>query len=201
MKKIKLSTLKPNPNNPREITEKGLSDLRNSIKEFEEMMFLRPIIVDENNMILGGNMRYQGLILLGYKEIPASWVTQAKGLTEEQKQEFIIKDNVSYGRWNWDDIANGWETAKLKSWGLEIPGWLGEFLPDDDDDDDGENAGDTAQDKPKGVMGNDFSALEIVMNHDSKLFVLGILNEVRKEKDLESLEDALVFIFREYQKS
>ena len=85
------------------------------------MMELRPIIIDENNVILGGNMRSNALKHLGYKELPAEWVKQASELTEEQKQEFIVKDNVGFGDWDWDILANEWDTEKLQEWGLDIP--------------------------------------------------------------------------------
>jgi hypothetical protein len=85
------------------------------------MMELRPIIIDEGNIILGGNMRYNALKHLGYKELPVEWVKQANELTEEQKQEFIVKDNVGFGEWDWDILANEWDTEKLEEWGLELP--------------------------------------------------------------------------------
>jgi len=85
------------------------------------MMELRPIIIDEGNIILGGNMRFNALKHLGYKELPVEWVKQANELTEEQKQEFIVKDNVGFGEWDWDILANEWDTEKLEEWGLELP--------------------------------------------------------------------------------
>lgn len=82
------------------------------------MMELRPIIVDEDNMILGGNMRYKALKELGYKEIPDTWVKKASELTDEEKKEFIVKDNVGFGDWDWELIANEWDEAQIEDWGM-----------------------------------------------------------------------------------
>jgi hypothetical protein len=82
------------------------------------MLELRPIVIDENNIVLGGNMRLKACIEAGLKDVP---VKQAKELTEEQKKEFIVKDNVGYGEWDWDDLANNWDEQLLTEWGLDIP--------------------------------------------------------------------------------
>jgi hypothetical protein len=114
---MKLSKLKLNDKNPRTITESEFNKLKNSVKSFEKMMSLRPIVVDEKNVILGGNQRYRALQALGYKEIPDEWVKQAKDLSEEEKKEFIIKDNVPLGQWDWDMLANeDWQEDKLNDW-------------------------------------------------------------------------------------
>ena len=121
--KIKLSTLKANPGNPRRISEAKMDALKKSLSGFEQMMTLRPIVVDETWTVLGGNMRLQALKQLGHKEIPREWVKIATDLTEEQKREFIIKDNVGFGEWDWDVLGNEWEAEQLGEWGLEVPGW------------------------------------------------------------------------------
>jgi hypothetical protein len=118
---MKITELKPNPNNPRLIKDDKFKKLCDSIQAFPKMMELRPIIIDEGNIILGGNMRFNALKHLGYKELPVEWVKQANELTEEQKQEFIVKDNVGFGEWDWDILANEWDTEKLGEWGLELP--------------------------------------------------------------------------------
>ena len=119
---IKLSTIKPNPTNPRLVKDDKFLKLVESIKQFgEKMMPLRPMVVDENNILLGGNMRYKALKELKYKEVPESWIKQANDLTEEEKKEFIIKDNVGFGIWDWEVLANEWDSEELESWGLDIP--------------------------------------------------------------------------------
>lgn len=118
---IKVSTLKKNPNNPRQIRGEKLELLKKSITEFEKMMELRPMIIDENNTILGGNMRLSAIKALGIKEIPDSWIKRADNLTDEEKREFIIKDNNSFGEYDWDALANEWSDLPLQDWGLDLP--------------------------------------------------------------------------------
>ena len=115
--KIKINEIKSNVSNPRIIKDAKFKKLVKSIKEFPEMLDLRPIVIDENNIILGGNMRHKACIEAGLTEVP---VKIAKGLTVEQKQEFIIKDNVSFGEWEWDILGNEWSTKDLSNWGLDV---------------------------------------------------------------------------------
>lgn len=118
---MKLSALKPNEDNPRKIDDKKLQKLINSLKEFPKMMELRPIIIDADSVILGGNMRYLALKELGYKNIPDEWVKRADTLTEEEKERFIIADNVGFGEWDWDLLTEDWDVDKLENWGLKKP--------------------------------------------------------------------------------
>jgi ParB-like chromosome segregation protein Spo0J len=113
-----ITEIKSNPNNPRLIKDHKFKQLVKSIQEFPQMLELRPIVIDENNMVLGGNMRLKACLEAGLTDVP---VKQAKELTEEQKKEFIVKDNVGYGEWDWDDLANNWEAEELTDWGLDIP--------------------------------------------------------------------------------
>ena len=113
-----ITQIKPNPNNPRIIKDDKFKKLVKSIQDFPQMLELRPIVIDENNVVLGGNMRLKACIEAGLKDVP---VKQAKDLTEEQKKEFIVKDNVGYGEWDWDDLANNWNVEDLTEWGLDIP--------------------------------------------------------------------------------
>lgn len=116
--KMKIELIKPNPENPRVIKDEKYKKLVKSIQDFPEMLELRPIVIDENNVVLGGNMRLRALQELGYKEVP---IVRASSLTEAQKKEFIIKDNIGYGEWNWDTLANDWDPNDLDEWGLDIP--------------------------------------------------------------------------------
>jgi hypothetical protein len=118
MSKLKISEIKPNPNNPRNIKREQLDKLKQSIKDFPQMFNIRPIIVDENNMVLGGNMRLKALEELGYDDVS---IIKVDDLTEEQKKEFIIKDNLSYGDWDWDMLELDWDIELLQDWGLDMP--------------------------------------------------------------------------------
>ena len=124
---IKLSTLKPNPKNPRLIKDDKFKKLVKSIEQFPEMMEKRPMICVTDNdgklYPLGGNMRLRAIQELKFKEIPDTWVMLADDWTVEQRLEFTIKDNVGFGEWNWEDLANEWDTEQLSDWGLDIPVW------------------------------------------------------------------------------
>lgn len=120
---MKLSDIKINPKNPRIIKDDRFKKLVKSVEEFPKMMKLRPIVIDEQGMVLGGNMRLKVLQHLKFKEIPDEWVKRADELTEDEKQRFIVSDNVGFGDWDWDELANEWDAVKLEEWGLEIPSW------------------------------------------------------------------------------
>ena len=115
---VKISKVKGNPSNPRIIKNDKFKKLVKSIQEFPEMLKLRPIVVDEDMMVLGGNMRLKASKEAGLKEV---WIEIAEGLTEEQKKEFIVKDNVGFGEWDWDILANEWDAYLLEDWGLDVP--------------------------------------------------------------------------------
>jgi len=117
---IKLSDIKSNPNNPRLIKDDKFKKLVNSIKEFPKMMDLRPIIIDNDSMILGGNMRLKALLELKYSEVPNEWIKKAKDLTEDETRRFIIADNVGFGEHDWDLLANEWDSEQLIEWGLDV---------------------------------------------------------------------------------
>lgn len=135
---MKLTNLKSNPSNPRIIKDDKFKKLVKSIKDFPEMMDKRPIVcvtdVDGKLYPLGGNMRLKALQELNFKEIPDSWVMLADNWTQEQRKEFIIKDNVGYGEWDWDDLANNWDAEKLDEWGLDIPDFAVKELEAEEDD-------------------------------------------------------------------
>ena len=114
---VKISKVKGNPKNPRIIKNDKFKKLVKSIQEFPEMLKLRPIVVDEDMMVLGGNMRLKASKDAGLKEV---WIEVAEGLTEEQKKEFIVKDNVGFGEWEWDMLANEWDSVQLADWGLDV---------------------------------------------------------------------------------
>ena len=116
--KVKIGKIKNNPNNPRLIKDDKFKKLVKSVKEFPEMLEIRPIVVDKDNIVLGGNMRLRACQEAGLKEVH---IIQADKLTEKQQREFIIKDNVGFGEWDWNDLANEWDTEELEDWGLDLP--------------------------------------------------------------------------------
>lgn len=115
---VKIGNVKSNPNNPRVIKDDNFRKLVNSIKEFPKMLKIRPIVVNDDMIVLGGNMRLKACKEAGLKEVP---IIKASDLTEDEQRQFIIKDNVSGGEWDWEMLASDWDTEKLEEWGLELP--------------------------------------------------------------------------------
>ena len=124
---MKVSNLKANPSNPRVIKDEKFKKLVKSLQEFPEMMEKRPMVcvtdVDGRIYPLGGNMRLRANQELGMKEIPDAWVMMADDWTEDKRREFTIKDNVGFGEWEWDQLANEWDAELLEGWGVDIPGF------------------------------------------------------------------------------
>jgi hypothetical protein len=125
VKKVNISEVKENPENPRYIRDSKFKKLVKSIKEFPEMLEKRPIVVDENMVVLGGNMRLKACKSAGLFEV---WIDKAVGWTEQQKREFVeqqkrefvVKDNVGFGEWDWDILANDWDSSQVEEWGLDV---------------------------------------------------------------------------------
>jgi ParB-like chromosome segregation protein Spo0J len=115
---LKISEVKSNPNNPRVIKDEKFKSLVKSIQDFPEMAEIRPIVVNADMIILGGNMRFKAMKEAGWKEVP---VIIADHLTPEQEREFIIKDNTSGGDWDWEMLAMEWDADQLEDWGLDVP--------------------------------------------------------------------------------
>ena len=118
VKKVKLSEIKNNPNNPRILKDDKFAKLVKSIKEFPKMLEIRPIVVNSDMIVLGGNMRLKACKEAGLKEVP---IVLADDLTDEEQKQFIIKDNVGFGEWDWEMLANEWEADLLEEWGLDVP--------------------------------------------------------------------------------
>jgi hypothetical protein len=118
IQKVKLSEIKSNPNNPRIIKDDKFHKLVKSIQEFPKMLEIRPIVVNQDMIVLGGNMRLKASKEAGLKEV---FIVKADDLTEDEQKQFIIKDNVGFGEWDWDMLANEWEADLLEEWGLDVP--------------------------------------------------------------------------------
>lgn len=114
---VKIEKVLPNTSNPRIIKDDKFKKLVKSIQDFPQMLELRPIVVDANMIVLGGNMRLKACVTAGLKEVP---IVIADNLTEEQQAEFIIKDNVGFGEWDWELLANQWDADSLVEWGLDV---------------------------------------------------------------------------------
>ena len=127
MEFIPISKVIPNSDNPRYIKEDKFKKLVQSLKEFPEMANARPIVVNKEMVALGGNMRLKAMQEAGWSEVPVEIVDWS----EEKQREFIIKDNVGFGEWDWDELANTWDEMELDVWGLDVPNFL--EMPTDDE--------------------------------------------------------------------
>ena len=127
IKTVKISEPKPNEQNPRYINKANFKKLVSSLKEFPKMLEVRPLVVDENMIVLGGNMRLKALTEAGFKEVLVHQITD---WTDDEKNQFIIKDNSSFGSWDWEILANEWNMQKIVDWGVDLPK---EMFADDDD--------------------------------------------------------------------
>lgn len=130
---LPLNEIKANAENPRTIKREQLERLKDSIKAFPQMLYLRPLIINKDKVILGGNMRLKALKELNYSEVP---VIIVEDLTPEQEKEFVLKDNLNYGEWNWDILSTDWDLTSISNWGLDIPKWVNddEAEPEFDED-------------------------------------------------------------------
>ena len=144
---IKISEVKNNPNNPRVIKDDKFLKLVNSIKEFPKMLEIRPIVVNDDMIVLGGNMRLKACVEAGLKEVP---IIKADDLTEDEQRQFIIKDNVSGGEWDWEMLSNEWDTEQLDAWGLDVPDFEADQVLEAEEDD----FDSTPPEEPKTVLGD-----------------------------------------------
>jgi len=178
---INIKQIKPNSENPRYITDAKFKKLVRSIKDFPQMLEVRPLVIDEDNIVLGGNMRLKALESAGVFEVP---VHKINGWTEAQKREFIIKDNIGYGEWDYDLLANDWNTELLNEWGLNLWDAKEDYFDLDDSDEPTEREPSLADD--------DYSKFEIVMLHDNKIRFLKVLSDIKSHFMLDKQEDAIV---------
>ncbi len=128
---VKITEVKANPNNPRTIKDEKFKKLVQSIEGFPQMLSLRPIVVNDDMVVLGGNMRLKACKEAGLKEVP---IIKASDLSDEQQKEFIIKDNVGFGDWDWDTLSNEWDVEQLQDWGLDVPDFSETELEAEEDD-------------------------------------------------------------------
>jgi len=190
VKVVKINDIKSNPNNPRIIKDNKFKKLVESIKNFPEMIKVRPIVVNTDMIVLGGNMRLKAMKEAGLKEAPI----QIVDWDEQKQKEFIIKDNVGFGEWDWDELANNWDEAELNDWALDV--WINK--ENDDLLEFGEKTEDEVSNAPK-ITDEGYSLFEIVMLHENKVHLFEVLNKVKKEFLFDKTEDALMEIIRIYE--
>lgn len=188
IKKVKIDSIKVSDNNPRVIRDAKFLKLIESIKNFPKMLEIRPIVVNAKREVIGGNMRLKACQDIGLKEV---FIIDASTLSEEEQRQFMIKDNVSFGEWNWDTLANQWDNGQLNDWGMDV--WEqkdGDYFDVEDE---------IEQEKKPRATDDDYSVFELVMLHENKLVFLQLLNEIKAEKKIEKQEDALMELIISYK--
>lgn len=182
---VSINEVKLAPNNPRVIKNDKFKKLVFSIKEFPEMLNLRPIVVDENMVVLGGNMRLRACREAGLTQVP---IIRASEFTEEQKKEFVIKDNSSFGEWDWDVLANEWNIDDLAEWGLDIPA---SYFDDDKEPEFDKDMLNEALDK---YINSKVKQITLYFDNQQYEYVIGKLEEIATEKQLESNTDVIIYL-------
>ena len=182
---IQLASLHLNEKNPRKIGDEEMEQLKKSIDSLPKMLRVRPIVIDKDRGIVGGNQRFKALQALGYTEIPNEWVADASDFTEEELKEFLVKDNLQAGEWDWDKLmTDEWNPEDLRDWGLDAPEWSApEFEPEE------------AKEKKEKLS-------QIVFKYPYAEFlkVTELLNNAREQLGLDTNEETLVSLLGEYQK-
>lgn len=186
-----LDKIKTNPKNPRTIKKAQLDKLIKSIDDFPEMLELRPLVVDENMVVLGGNMRLKALRELKYTRVP---YIQIEGLTEEQKEQFVIKDNVNYGDWDWDVLSTDWNLNNMDGWGLDIPSWV---LDDDREPEIDRDVLNEAMDK---YINAQIKRIVLFFDNDEYADIVKKLKWISDKNNLESNTEVLKYLLDFYGK-
>ena len=189
MQRAAIGTIIPNPTNPRIIKDDKFKKLVKSIQEFPQMLELRPIVVDSNMVVLGGNMRLKACIAAGLKKVP---IIVADQLTDAQKDEFIIKDNVGFGEWDWDLLANEWEVKDLFNWGVDIPS---AYFDDDKEPEFDKDLLDEALDS---YINSKVKQITLYFDNQQYEYVLEKLEALAKENQLESNTDVIMFLLEKH---
>lgn len=175
----KVSDLKYNPDNPRTITADALEKLKASIREFPAMLQLRPIVVDADMVVLGGNMRLRACKELGIKEAP---IIKADTLTDKEKERFIIADNVAFGEWDFEALENDWNVDELSAWGVE------------------EKKSKVKQKKSRYSIVNNYHVFKVQVHNDDIDRLMDKLEYVMLENGFESHADALLHVVDKYKR-
>lgn len=170
--KVNVAALKPNETNPRFIKDSKFKKLVKSLKEFPEMLEKRPIVVDEDMIVLGGNMRLEAAKAAGIFEV---WIDVAEGWNEQQKREFIIKDNASFGEWDWDILGNDWSAEQLGEWGIDV------WQPEADIDYSVLDGLDDLDDKVAEMEGNVKTAIQIEFESEDYENAKQVISDLRKK--------------------
>lgn len=173
MERVDIRQIRPNPDNPRVIKDNKFQKLVKSIQELPQMLELRPIVVNRDMIVLGGNMRLKACEAAGLTQVP---VVFADNLTPEQEREFIIKDNSSFGEWDWDLLANEWDVEQLQDWGMDIGGF--DLSPDEFDE---------SFELPDGDK-SPFQQMTFTMADEQQAIVKNAIDDIKKTEEYKFVE-------------
>ena len=173
MERVDIRQIRPNPENPRVIKDNKFQKLVKSITELPHMLELRPIVVNKDMIVLGGNMRLKACEAAGLTEVP---VIFAENLTPEQEREFIIKDNSSFGEWDWDLLANEWDVDQLQEWGMDIGGF--DLSPNDFDE---------SFELPDGDK-SPFQQMTFTMADEQQTIIKNAIDDIKKTEEYKYVE-------------
>lgn len=173
MERVDIRQIRPNPENPRVIKDNKFQKLVKSITELPQMLELRPIVVNKDMIVLGGNMRLKACEAAGLTEVP---VIFAENLTPEQEREFIIKDNSSFGEWDWDLLANEWDVDQLQEWGMDIGGF--DLSPDEFDE---------SFELPDGDK-SPFQQMTFTMADEQQTIIKNAIDDIKKTEEYKYVE-------------
>lgn len=173
MERVDIKRVRPNPTNPRVIKDDKFQKLVKSITELPQMLELRPIVVNRDMIVLGGNMRLKACEAAGLKEVP---VVFADNLTPEQEKEFVIKDNSNFGEWDWDLLANEWDVEQLQDWGMDIGGF--DLSPEDFDE---------SFDLPDGDK-SPFQQMTFTMADEQQTIIKNAIADIKKTEEYKFVE-------------
>ena len=188
---LPITQIKLNPNNPRVIKDNKFKQLVKSIRDLPEMGNVRPIVVNQDMIVLGGNMRLKAMQEVGLEIVPVTIVDW----DEDKQRQFIIKDNIGYGEWDYEMLANEWDEVELKDWGLNVNfDNVNDYFEIDNKTQDKQN-----ENQEPSVSDDEHSAFSLIMLHENKLYLLDILNKVKEKYFLEKQEDALMEIIKKYK--
>jgi hypothetical protein len=191
---LPIGEIKRNPKNPRIIKDWKFDNLVQSIKDFPEMLEIRPIVVNEDKVVIGGNMRLKAAQEAGLKKIP---IIIASHLTPSQQDEFMIKDNNNYGDWDWDKLANEWDSDMLKmDYHIDIPQAIRKM------DDmllqmDEVEVEEEQRTRPS-RMDDDYTVFDMIVRVSTKKTIVEVLNKIKNEQQLNSMEEALLELIKKY---
>ena len=173
MERVDIRQIRPNPENPRVIKDNKFQKLVKSITELPQMLELRPIVVNKDMIVLGGNMRLKACEAAGLTEVP---VVFADNLTPEQEREFIVKDNSSFGEWDWDLLANEWDVEQLQDWGIDIGGF--DLSP---------NEFDESFELPDGDK-SPFQQMTFTMADEQQTIIKNAIDDIKKTEEYKYVE-------------